>query len=245
MSTAGRRYKIDDKFYNIECAECYYERRYKRVPGYRVQVIDPDDNTYDAITKTHKNFYSLNGIKPEWAIAPNFRVIVTANNKLLLLSYLALYFGRIEKTENRFTFCLENSVKLLKVFNLKGNCVNTFFGFQDYNDNSQFNLAAMVLFINKSSGYYMKTLLDPAVIIWELSNPTNYRVDNRLHEALTNVLDNTPINLPFRTSVAIEQPDRLLISISSLNAESKIGIKAIKCRYNLDYGLISEVEFSE
>jgi hypothetical protein len=216
------------------------------VHGYKVKVIDlncDNYNTYDAIVKMYGNSYDLKGIKPEWAVAPNFSIFVTANGKLAFLSYFTLYFGRIEKTENEFTFRLENSVKLLKAFNLKGNCTNTFFELRDYDDNPKFNLAVMVLSIDKGSGYSRTTLLDPAVIIWELSNPTNYRVENRLREELVNVLDSTPINWPFKIRITIEKPNRLLVYISSLDTESKIGIKKVKCRYNLDYGLISEMEF--
>jgi hypothetical protein len=248
MIITKRKYKIGSKWYNIGCAECYYKRKYRSIHGYTVKVIDLDCdnyNTYDAISKIYNNSYDLKSIKPEWAVAPNFKVVVTADNKLLFLSYLTLYFGRIEEIEGKFNFHLENSIKLLKAFNMKGNCTNTFFGFRDYDDNPQFNLAVMTLAIYKGSGYSRTPLLDPAVIMWELSNPTNYRVDDRLHKALMNILDNTPINLPFKTCITIEQQDRLLISISSLDTESKVGIKKIKCRYNLDYGLISEMEFSE
>jgi hypothetical protein len=245
MYVANRKYKIDDKWYEIGYFKCHYKHKYKNKSGYTIKVVDRrcSDDTYNtAVITPYDKIYNLKGIKPEWAVAPNFDVFVTANNKLTFLSYFTLYFGRIERTREEFNFHLENSIKLLKAFNLKGNCTNTFFKARGYHDNLQINLAVMVLSIEKGSArYYRTTVLDPAILIWELSNPENYQVDDRLHKELSNILDNILISLPIKTYATLEYPDRLYIRFKSLNTESKIGVKEIRCCYNLSYRMISEV----
>jgi hypothetical protein len=242
---AERKYKIDDKWYEIGYFICHYQRKHINKPGYTIKVVDRryDDDAYDTVITPHDKIYNLEGIKPEWAVAPNFNIFVTANNKLMFLSYFTLYFGRIEKTGEEFKFHLENSIKLLKAFNMKGNCTDTLFKFLSYEDNSQLNLAVIALSIVRRSGPYYTIILDPAILVWELSNPENCYVDNQLHKELKNLFDNIQLKWSPTTNVTLEHPDQLIISLSSLSTDKETGIKEIRCRYNLGYRIISGMEF--